>query len=129
MPARTALSHIQADAAACQAEHVIGTKLFVHEIGQGMLEVLAIGTAIRRHPGVKTQTPQLPPQAIIRDRDTFFDPTIAGSLSRDHTTPHAAGPQQANVQANPLGCLIAGGIIFGAFFFIAVCGVLSAFFD
>ena len=34
---------------------------------------MAIGTAIRKLPGVRTQSEQLIPQAIIRDRDTFFD--------------------------------------------------------
>ena len=34
---------------------------------------MAIGTAIRKHAGVATESDQLIPQAIIRDRDTFFD--------------------------------------------------------
>ena len=34
---------------------------------------MAIGTAIRRNSDVKTQSDRLIPQAIIRDRDTFFD--------------------------------------------------------
>ena len=122
-----ALAHIHQAAEACQAEHVIGTKLFVHEIGQGMVEVLAIGTAIRRHPDVKTQAQQLLPQAIIRDRDTFFDPTITGSLGRDHTTP--SGSPQVNAQASPMGCLIAFAILFIAMSGMVFCGVLSAFFD
>lgn len=118
-----ALAHIHEDAKACQAEHVIGTKLFVHEIGQGMVEVLAIGTAIRRHGGVKTETEPLLPQAIIRDRDTFFDESFTGSLSRDHT---ATAKMPVNAQANPLGCLIAAFIVFGIVASIACCGALSA---
>jgi uncharacterized protein YbjQ (UPF0145 family) len=55
------------------ADAVVGTKLFVHEIGSSFVEVLAVGTAIKRNPGMGTQTSQLIPQAIIRDRDTFFD--------------------------------------------------------
>jgi len=41
---------------------------------------MAIGTAIRKHNGVSTQTDQLIPQAIIRDRDTFFEqsPAVPG---------------------------------------------------
>ena len=34
---------------------------------------MAIGTALRKTPSVNTHSPQLPPQAIIRDRDTYFD--------------------------------------------------------
>ena len=36
---------------------------------------MAIGTAIKKNPGVRTQAEQLIPQAIIRDRDTFIDAT------------------------------------------------------
>ncbi len=36
---------------------------------------MGVGTAIRKHPAVHTETEQLPPQAIIRDRDTVFDQT------------------------------------------------------
>jgi hypothetical protein len=41
---------------------------------------MAIGTAIRKHPGVATASDQLIPQAIIRDRDTFFEeaPIVPG---------------------------------------------------
>ncbi len=52
---------------------MIGVKLFIHELGSGLVEVMAIGTAIRRHGSVATQSEQLIPQAIIRDRDTFFE--------------------------------------------------------
>lgn len=123
-----ALAHIHEDAKACQAEGVIGTKLFVHEIGQGMVEVLAIGTAIRRNPDVKTEASQLLPQAIIRDRDTFFDDSLTGSLSRDHT---ATSPVKSpvNVQGNPAGCLIAMIVMFVIFGSVACCGILAALFD
>lgn len=120
-----ALAHIRKDAEACQADHVIGTKLFVHEIGSGMVEVLAIGTAIRKHPGVKNETDQLLPQAIIRDRDTFFDPMITGNMSRDHTSP--AHSSQDNTQANPIGCLIVFVIFFMLASIFVLCGVMSQF--
>ena len=58
-----------------QADGIIGVKIFIYEVGGGMVEVMAIGTAIKRNQTVKTQTEQLPPQAIIRDRDTYFDQT------------------------------------------------------
>ena len=59
---------------------MIGIKVFIHEIGSGLVEVMAIGTAIRKHSGVATQSSQLIPQAIIRDRDTFFEqaPVVPG---------------------------------------------------
>jgi uncharacterized protein YbjQ (UPF0145 family) len=67
------LRHIHDEAVSLNAHGVIGVKVFIYEIGAGMVEVMAIGTAIRRLDGVKTASPQLPPQAIIRDRDTYFD--------------------------------------------------------
>jgi uncharacterized protein YbjQ (UPF0145 family) len=74
------LAHIRDEAKALQAEGVIGIKVFVYEISRGLVEVMAIGTAIKHNPQVKTQSAQLLPQAIIRDRDTFFDdaPTPMG---------------------------------------------------
>jgi uncharacterized protein YbjQ (UPF0145 family) len=75
------LAHIRDEAEALQADGVIGIKVFVYEISRGLVEVMAIGTAIRRNRQVTTQSDQLIPQAIIRDRDTFFDeaaPTSAG---------------------------------------------------
>jgi hypothetical protein len=33
---------------------------------------MAIGTAVKKMPGFKPVSPQLPPQAIIVDRDTWI---------------------------------------------------------
>jgi uncharacterized protein YbjQ (UPF0145 family) len=75
------LDHIRIEAEELKADGVIGIKVFIHEIGSGLVEVMAIGTAIRKHPGVSTTSDQLIPQAIIRDRDTFFEqaPIIPGA--------------------------------------------------
>lgn len=67
------LEHIRKEAEGLRADGVIGIKVFIYEIGSGFVEVMAIGTAIRRNPNVATKSDQLIPQAIIRDRDTFFD--------------------------------------------------------
>jgi uncharacterized protein YbjQ (UPF0145 family) len=67
------LHHIEHEAKALKADSVIGTKLYIYEIGSSFVEVMAIGTAIRKNASVSTQSEQLLPQAIIRDRDTFFD--------------------------------------------------------
>ena len=75
-----ALEHIRLEAEELKADAVIGVKLFIHELGAGLVEVMAIGTAIRGHAAVSTTSAQLIPQAIIRDRDTFFDqaPVVPG---------------------------------------------------
>jgi uncharacterized protein YbjQ (UPF0145 family) len=79
------LAHIHAEAEDLKADGVIGVKLFIYELGGGLVEVMAIGTAIRKHASVHTQTEQLLPQAIIRDRDTFFDlaPQVPGLKPRE----------------------------------------------
>jgi uncharacterized protein YbjQ (UPF0145 family) len=43
----------------------------IKELG-GLLEFMAIGTAVKRVANLKTVTPTLPPQAIIRDKDTWI---------------------------------------------------------
>ena len=65
---------------------MIGIKVFINEIGGGLVEVMAIGTAIRKQRRrARRRATQLIPQAIIRDRDTFFDRDLqpaAQSLER-----------------------------------------------
>ena len=86
------LDHIRREADSIGADGVIGIKLFVYEITIGLVEIMAIGTAIKRNESLTTETDYLLPQAIIRDRDTFFDeaaPQLPGARSRDlsRTTP------------------------------------------
>ncbi len=49
----------------------MGIKTHIHEFG-GLIEFMAIGTAIKRQANLTTVSPQLPPQAIIRDKDTWI---------------------------------------------------------
>jgi uncharacterized protein YbjQ (UPF0145 family) len=55
------------------ADDVLGIKTYIYNIGGGLIEFLAIGTAVKKVPGIKTNSEQLPPQAIITDKDTFVD--------------------------------------------------------
>ena len=71
------LDHIRREAEDLKADGVIGIKIFINEIGAGLVEVMAIGTAIKKNAGVATVSDQLIPQAIIRDRDTFFETAAA----------------------------------------------------
>lgn len=68
-----ALDRIQVDAKRHGADDVVGVKIHVYELGGGLIEFLAIGTAVKRMENITTRTPALIPQAIIRDRDTFFE--------------------------------------------------------
>ncbi len=67
-----ALKHIQADADRCGADHVVGIKTYVYDLGGGIIEFMAIGTAVKKMPQVHTVSEMLLPQAIIRDQDTFI---------------------------------------------------------
>ena len=120
------LAHIHADAEDHDAEDVIGIKLFVNELGGGLIEVLAIGTAVRKNAALKTQSEQLLPQAIIRDRDTFFDETLS-NLSREQSG-RTKQLGQAGAQSNPVACLIA--LVLIGLFFVAPCliGIIVAAF-
>lgn len=70
-----ALARIEEDAERCGADEVIGVKTRVYDLGGGMVEFMAIGTAIKKIAGAQTKTDTLPPQAIIQDRETFVDST------------------------------------------------------
>ncbi len=78
-----ALGLIKQEAESIKADDVVGIKTHIHEHG-GLLEFMAIGTAVRRAPNISTVTPTLPPQAIIRDKATWIssgDSMFAGAAS------------------------------------------------
>jgi uncharacterized protein YbjQ (UPF0145 family) len=63
------------------ADQVVGIKTYIVELGSSLIEIFAVGTAVREGHGITVATPQLPAQAIIRDRDTWVD----GEMSFDAT--------------------------------------------
>jgi uncharacterized protein YbjQ (UPF0145 family) len=67
------LKKVQDQAAAIGADNVIGIKTYIYQLGGDLIEFLAIGTAIKRADGISPRSEQLPPQAIIRDKDTFIN--------------------------------------------------------
>ncbi len=66
-----AIGLIRDEASALGADDVVGIKTHIHEIGN-LVEFMAIGTAIKKLPGIGVQGSQLPPQAIMQDRDTWI---------------------------------------------------------
>lgn len=109
-----ALSRIEADAEKCGADEVVGVKTRVYDLGGGLVEFMAIGTAVKKFPGVGTKTEALPPQAIIRDRDTFVDST------EDTDVEAGAKASAIKTQRGPMS------IVF--FVFIALFYVMKIFF-
>jgi uncharacterized protein YbjQ (UPF0145 family) len=78
---------LKSDAAAVGAEEVVGIKTYIIELGSSLIEIFAVGTAVRKLEGVKVQTQVLPAQAIIRDKDTW----LSGSGGFDLTSMRAGG--------------------------------------
>jgi uncharacterized protein YbjQ (UPF0145 family) len=66
-----AISLIRDEADAIGADDVVGIRTHITEFA-GLLEFLAIGTAVKRVPNVTTLSPTLPPQAIMKDKDTWI---------------------------------------------------------
>ncbi|MGQ3889465.1 heavy metal-binding domain-containing protein [Legionella sp. CNM-1927-20] len=60
-------------AKAMGADDVVGVKTYVYQLGNGLVEFLAIGTAVKKATSVKPQSLQLPPQAIVVDKDTYYN--------------------------------------------------------
>lgn len=66
-----AINTIKEKADKIHADDVIGVKTFINPLGNGLIEVLAIGTAIKKMPEVKTESEQLPAQAIVFEKNIF----------------------------------------------------------
>jgi len=77
-----ALHHISQDAVSCGADDVVGIKTYVYSLGAGIIEFLAIGTAVKKVAGLTTVSDALPPQAVMRDKDTFIN-TAEARIGRD----------------------------------------------
>lgn len=63
---------LRSEAASLRADEVVGIKTYIVELGSGLIELVAIGTAVRKTGSVAVESDQLPVQAIIRDRDTWI---------------------------------------------------------
>jgi hypothetical protein len=82
---------------------VVGIKTYVYNLGGGIIEFLAIGTAVKKMPDIGTESENLIPQAIIRDQETFIN------------TAETTSAVSLNQPTNSSGILgvIAGLVIFG----------------
>ncbi len=66
-----AIGLLKDEAAAIGADDVVGIKTHIHDTG-GLLEFMAIGTAVKRIPGAAPLSPMLPVQAVIKDKKTWI---------------------------------------------------------
>jgi uncharacterized protein YbjQ (UPF0145 family) len=79
-----AIGLIRDEAAAIGADDVVGIRTHIHTMGN-FIEFMAIGTAVKRTANIAPKTPALPPQAIIRDKDTWIteDQSMFQMLQRE----------------------------------------------
>jgi uncharacterized protein YbjQ (UPF0145 family) len=78
---------LKSEATAIGAEEVVGIKTYIIELGSSLVEIFAVGTAIRKQSGMGVKTQSLPAQAIIRDKDTW----LSGSGGFDPASMRAGG--------------------------------------
>ena len=78
-----AITRLKNEADILKAEDVVGVKTYIAEIGNGLVEFMAIGTAVRKLEGVAVSSAVLPPHAIVHDKDTWIDGDFGFSLDRE----------------------------------------------
>jgi uncharacterized protein YbjQ (UPF0145 family) len=122
------LALLRAEATRFGAERVIGSKLNIRELQSGMIEVVAVGTAVRpQATSMKPHSPQLIPQAVIVDKSSFQQkaqraagmevaPGINSAAGFGLSQQFGAQGMAAGGRQRALGCIIAFlvfGVIFG----------------
>ena len=90
-----ALARIEEDAERCGADEVVGVKTHIYDLGGGLIEFMAIGTAVKKVAGIKTKSEALPSQAVLQDRDTFVDATDTRSQTINASSSSAASARKA----------------------------------
>lgn len=101
------LTLLRQEAQSVGAERVIGNRLQIRELSPGLIEVVAVGTAVRRSSGVTPHSPALPIQAVARDEDSL---TLSGGGSAGFATSLAFGAGvERGIQrrVSPSGCFVA----------------------
>lgn len=114
------LELVRREAQAIGAERVIGNRLTIRELSPGLIEVIAIGTAVRRLPDLTPKTDVLIPQALNATKQTL---EIRGNFSQ--TVLPVQTTQRAGQSFLMLRLIVL--FIFIAFTIgSAMCGVMSA---
>ena len=103
------------------AERVIGNRLHIRELSQGLIEVVAVGTALRPANNITPQSPTLISQAVITETDALSlnGVGMAGVMGSVEMA------NQIRRRANPMaGCLVAFVFVFFAIM-IAIIGAVA----
>jgi uncharacterized protein YbjQ (UPF0145 family) len=100
------LSLLRQEATQLGAERVMGNRLQIRELAPGLIEVVAVGTAVRRLDGIAPPSPTLPFQAIVRDEDSL---TLRGAGSAGFSESLAFGTgieRRVQTQMAASGCAV-----------------------
>jgi uncharacterized protein YbjQ (UPF0145 family) len=115
-----ALELLRGEATRIGAERVIGNKLRIVELAPGLIEIMAIGTAVRRVEGMKPSSDSLIPQAVIVERDT-----IESKRTLQESRMAAVNVGKTMTQStSPRGCLTTIGAFIIPVIFIIVMMLL-----
>jgi len=115
------LSLLRREAQSLGAERVMGNRLQIRELSPGLIEVVAVGTAVRRLNGITPHSPTLPFQAIVRDEDSL---SIRGNGAAGFSESLAFGSsveRRMQQQMGASGCAVA---IFVLSMVASVIGIL-----
>jgi uncharacterized protein YbjQ (UPF0145 family) len=110
-----ALELLRGEAARIGAERVIGNKLRIVELSPGLIEVMAIGTAVRRVEGMAPASPVLMPQAIIVERDTI---EAKRTLQESQFSAPVVAARRST--GTPRGCIITALVVLIPIVFIII---------
>jgi uncharacterized protein YbjQ (UPF0145 family) len=99
-----AVELLRGEATRIGAERVIGNKLRIVELAPGLIEIMAIGTAVRRVEGMAPASAALIPQALIVERDTI---EAKRTLQESHFPAVTVGL----TQSSPRGCFTVLGVV------------------
>lgn len=110
-----AIGIINDEAKAIGADDVVGVKTYVYELGNGLIEFLAIGTAVKKIPEITTESEQLPPQAIIVDTDTFYN---GGEFFSSVNINRGNKPIGRAIPVGTVLSLVSGLVLLGVFWMI-----------
>ena len=77
-----AIDRIKQEADGLDTDDVVGVKTYIQDLGSGLVEFMAIGTAVKKFSGIKTISQALPVHAIAFEKDTWIDGGIGRSLDR-----------------------------------------------
>jgi uncharacterized protein YbjQ (UPF0145 family) len=78
-----AILQIAKEADACGADEVVGLKTFISQLGGNTLELMLVGTAVKKMQGLATKSEHLPPQALVKDEDTVVKPSVLAGFAKN----------------------------------------------